>query len=72
MLYPASRAEKVATSLNRTHGPAALGRAQHRRDHARASGKSRQADLYCAVCTIIADRDQVFSRSRVGGVRLAD
>lgn len=58
------RAAEIAADLMRLHGPHALAKAEHRRDTAEAMRKVMRADLYRAVCVIVADRDGVFSRSR--------
>lgn len=58
------RAIEIAAELVRLHGPLALSRAQQVRDKAATGRRLIRADLYGAVCVVIADRDRVFSRSR--------
>jgi len=62
--YEESLAAVIAGNLSRAHGAHALGRATERQARAVAAGNHKSADLYRAVCTIIADRGAVFSRSR--------
>lgn len=52
----------VATGLRREHGTEALARATEKRTSALDLGHIARADLYQAVCTILADRQQVFTR----------
>ena len=54
----------VAAYLSGRFGEQALARAHQRRTDAEAKGNILRADLYMAVCTVIADRNGVFSRSR--------
>jgi hypothetical protein len=56
------RAVEVAETLTSQNGDSALGIAREIRLSAIAAGRSGRADLYQAVCTILIDRDQVFSR----------
>jgi len=58
---PEARAVEIAIQLRHHYGDDALKRAQRRFDDAIDAGRIGRADLYCAVCTIIADRDGVFS-----------
>jgi hypothetical protein len=54
----------VAAYLSGRFGEQALACANQRRTDAVAKGNILRADLYRAVCTVIADRNGVFSRSR--------
>ena len=52
----------LAESLFRTRGAIAFDVAQHRRLAAIADGRIARADLYQAICTVLGDRDRVFTR----------
>ena len=58
---PEVRAIEIATELRRHYGDEALKRARGHREDAIDAGRIGRADLYTAVCTIIADRDGVFT-----------
>jgi len=55
----------MAEALLRRNGSAALSIALRRRRGAARAGETARADLLLAVCTILGDRDRVFSRLRL-------
>lgn len=54
----------IARDLSLRHGADALGAAIDRQGAAIERRDIARADLYCAVCTVLADRDEVFTRWR--------
>jgi hypothetical protein len=59
-----ARAVRIAADLARVWGDMALTRAANHQRAAEEIGNLGRVDLFRAVCTILTDRDQVFSRSR--------
>jgi hypothetical protein len=65
-----SRAARIAADLVRGWGDQALDRAKTHLQGAETAGHFARIDLFRAVCTIIVDRDRVFSRSRTAATSL--
>jgi hypothetical protein len=59
-------AVELAQNLTAEAGDAAFDVATARRKAALSEGRSGRHDLYQAVCVILADRDQVFTRWKAG------
>lgn len=54
----------IASGLSSAHGEGAIGRAEQRLQQAMAAADTGVSDLFLAVCVLLRDNGQVFSRSR--------
>ena len=57
-----SMRRRIALLGGKPRGAIAFDVAQHRRLAAIADGRIARADLYQAICTVLGDRDRVFTR----------